>query len=392
MTDRRSDGSVMTEHKNRDRKKWRNFLGIAGFLAVIGAAPAFTFTLKDREFSENENRYLAQKPYISLERIKTGEFMRNMEEYVSDQLPLRDSLTTARTELLKAAGSREINGVYLGKDGYLIEQWLEQDFDEERLQNNIEALNGFLEKHQDKKAFVMIVPTAAETMKDKLPPHAPSFCQEKAMAQIEKGLSSGTLIDLRQTFSAHREDGVFYKTDHHWTSRGAFQGYLKWCEANGMYLPASQFHPVQVSDSFQGSLDSRVLEAEGSRDSIELFTREQEPSYTVSYNFGREISDSVYAPENLKKKDQYQIFLNGNHPEVTIETSNKNGRRLLIVKDSFANALVPFLIGDCESIHLIDLRYYRGSLEDYISQREINEFLILYNLKNFCGEKNLKFY
>ena len=78
-------------------------------------------------------------------------------------------------------------------------------------------------------------------------------------------------------------------------------------------LPAS-FHPVQVSDSFQGSLDSRVLEAEGSRDSIELFTREQEPSYTVSYNFGREISDSVYAPENLKKKDQYQIFLNGNHP------------------------------------------------------------------------------
>lgn len=199
----------MTEHKNRDRKKWRNFLGIAGFLAVIGAAPAFTFTLKDREFSENENRYLAQKPYISLERIKTGEFMRDMEEYVSDQLPLRDSLTTARTELLKAAGSREINGVYLGKDGYLIEQWLEQDFDEERLQNNIEALNGFLEKHQDKKAFVMIVPTAAETMKDKLPPHAPSFCQEKAMAQIEKGLSSGTLIDLRQTLSAHREDGVF---------------------------------------------------------------------------------------------------------------------------------------------------------------------------------------
>ena len=203
----------MTERKNRDRKKWRNFLGIAGFLAVIGAAPALTFTLKDREFSENENRYLAQKPYVSLERIKTGEFMRDMEEYVSDQLPLRDSLTTARTELLKAAGSREINGVYLGKDGYLIEQWLEQDFDEEQLQNNIEALNGFLAKHQDKKAFVMIVPTAAETMKDKLPPHAPSFCQERAMAQIEKGLSSGTLIDLRQTLSAHREEGVFYKTD-----------------------------------------------------------------------------------------------------------------------------------------------------------------------------------
>ena len=88
MTDRRSGGSVMTEHKNRDRKKWRNFLGIAGFLAVIGAAPALTFTLKDREFSENENRYLAQKPYVSLERIKTGEFMRDMEEYVSDQ-PLK---------------------------------------------------------------------------------------------------------------------------------------------------------------------------------------------------------------------------------------------------------------------------------------------------------------
>lgn len=381
----------MTENKDRGRKKRGSLMGIAGFLAVIGVTPLLTFGLKDREFSENENRYLAQKPYISLEHIKTGEFMEDMETYVSDQLPLRDSLTAARTELLKAAGSREINGVYLGKDGYLIEKWLEQDFDAEQLQDHIDALNGFLEHHQDKKVSVMIVPTAAETMKQLLPDHAPSFPQEKAMEQIEKGLAFGTLIDLRQTLSAHREEGVFYRTDHHWTSRGAFQGYLKWCEENEIYSPASQFHPVTVSDSFQGSLDSRVLELNGSRDSIELFMREQEPSYTVSYNFGKEISDSVYAPENLAKKDQYQIFLNGNHPEVTIETSNKNGRHLLIIKDSFANALVPFLIGDCETIHLIDLRYYRGSLEDYISQQEINEFLILYNLKNFCEEKNLSF-
>jgi hypothetical protein len=382
----------MMENKDRHRKKWGKAAGIVSFLAVIGAVPLLTFTLKDREFSENENRYLAQKPYFSLEHIKTGEFMQDMEKYVSDQLPLRDSLTTARTELLKAAGSREINGVYLGEDGYLIEQWLEQDFDAEQLQENIESLNRFLEKHQDKKTSVMIVPTAAETMKNKLPAHAPSFCQETAMKQIEDGLSFGTLTDLRQVLAAHREEGVFYRTDHHWTSRGAFLGYLKWCEENEINTPIAQFQKVTVSDSFQGSLDSRVLEAEGSRDSIELFVREQEPSYTVSYNFGKEVSDSVYAPENLDKKDQYQIFLNGNHPEVTIETSNKNGRHLLIIKDSFANALVPFLIGDCESIHLIDLRYYRGSLDDYISQKGINEFLILYNLKNFCEEKHLKFY
>ena len=109
------------------------------------------FTLKDREFSENENRYLARSLYFSGTYEKQGVYA-GYGRICKRSAPLRDSLTTARTELLKAAGSREINGVYLGKDGYLIEQWLEQDFDEERLQSNIEALNGFLEKHQDKKA------------------------------------------------------------------------------------------------------------------------------------------------------------------------------------------------------------------------------------------------
>ena len=344
---------------------------------------------KKQTFSENENRYLAGFPHFTWERAVSGAYMEDWSSYLADQFPFRDFFVGAKTGMEYALGKREINQVFFAGDGYLIEEYA-APVNTDRI---AAALHNFAEELESLQLEprLMLVPTAYHVYREKLPAHV-SWRDQMETAQTLYDASGMVPIDCSRALLTCEEEGLYYKTDHHWTSRGAFQGYLKWCEANGMYLPASQFHPVQVSDSFQGSLDSRVLEAEGSRDSIELFTREQEPSYTVSYNFGREISDSVYAPENLKKKDQYQIFLNGNHPEVTIETSNKNGKRLLIVKDSFANTLVPFLIGDCESIHLIDLRYYRGSLEDYISQREINEFLILYNLKNFCGEKNLKFY
>ncbi len=124
-------------------------------------------------------------------------------------------------------------------------------------------------------------------------------------------------------------------------------------------------------------------------DKIELYRQGEEDAYDVAYNFGKMRSHTVYASERLLQKDKYQVFLNGNHPEVTIRTSQTNGRHLLIIKDSFANAFVPFLLKDYETIHLIDLRYYNGSIDDYMLENDINECLILYNIKNFCEDKNI---
>ena len=116
-----------------------------------------------------------------------------------------------------------------------------------------------------------------------------------------------------------------------------------------------------VTEDFQGSLYSKVLGSGCARDSIELYRRKQEVPYTVSYQQKKTVSDSVYAMENLEKKDKYQVFLNGNHPELTICSENKNGKHLLIFKDSFANAWIPFAVNDFESIHVIDQMCIRDS-------------------------------
>lgn len=369
-------------------KKWSNLVIIVLFLLTIFTVPAVMAVTADRDFSENENRYLAGKPKLFAGSIASGEFMRETERYVDDQLLFREQLISLKTDLTLLTGCREVNGVYFGEDQYLFEKWTDQDFDADQLKENMDAVNGFLKRHQDQKISVMIVPTAGETLKNKLPKNAPMFEQSRAFDMLQDGLSD-SLIDLRTILKAHNTEYIFYKTDHHWTTRGAFLAYQKWCEEKDFFVNQKDYRIEIVAEDFQGSLYSKVLGKKRGQDTVELYHWDDQPSYTVSYHFGKKETESLYALDQLQKKDKYQVFLNGNHPEVTIRTENKNGKHLLVIKDSFANAFIPFLIGDYESIHVIDLRYYNGTIDSYMEEQGISEVLFLYNVKNFCEDKNL---
>lgn len=194
---------------------------------------------------------------------------------------------------------------------------------------------------------------------------------------------------MNSLFTAHSTESLYYKTDHHWTTYGAFLAYSAWCKMNGISTDINEFEIESVTEEFQGTLHSKVLGTHCAFDKIELFKRKNEIQYRVEFNFGKTYSDTVYAMERLSQKDKYQVFLNGNHPEITIKTSQTNGKHLLIVKDSFANAFIPFLLNDYETIHIIDPRYYHGNIDEYIKDNNINEYLFLYNIKNFCEDKNI---
>lgn len=370
-------------------KKIGQITAIVLFLAMLYGIPVSFLIQKDIAFSENENRYLADKPLLSLENMLSGKFMEGTERYIDDQFPQRDFWVSLKSDFLRLTGRKEINGVYLAGDGYLIEKWPESEFDEKQLTENIEALNCFAKRHPEQKISVMLVPTAGMILKDKLPENAPMFDQQIAYDLVKRGLGGISYIDLIPLLTEHSTEDLYYKTDHHWTTRGAFLAYSAWCEANGCSADLDSFLTELVTDKFQGSLYSKVLGSYCVADKIELYGQREEDAYDVSYNFGKIHSNTVYASERLLQKDKYQVFLNGNHPEVTIRTSQTNGRHLLIIKDSFANAFVPFLLKEYETIHLIDLRYYNGNIDDYMLENEINECLILYNIKNFCEDKNI---
>lgn len=345
--------------------------------------------MPDKKFSENENRYLTPAPVFSLSDFFSGKYMQTAENYLNDQILLRDEFISLRTGAQRLLGFEDVNGVYFGKNGYLIEKHLNQDFDYTRLTENTQTVNRFAEAYPNLNVSVMIVPTAELILEELLPKDAPSFPQENVLKQLKEDFSSVYYVDIQNTLETHDDSYIYFKTDHHWTALGAFFAYEEWQRQNELTAKLSDYNVQTVSDSFRGSLYSKVLNAGCDYDSIETYTPKASVSYTVSYDFGKVSAESCYAPERLKEKDKYQVFLNGNHPEITITTEQKNGKHLLILKDSFANAFIPYLIPHYESIHIVDLRYFNQELDDYIREKDINEALILYNIINFAKDKNL---
>lgn len=367
----------------------KNCIFNVSFLVVIFGVMLGTVLMKDQEYSENENKYLAQKPHFSLEDVMSGDFMENTGKYMNDQLFLRQKWIQLKTKSQKLAGNKEINGVYLADDDYLIEKWTKKEVDMVLLEENIGILDQFAEKYK-LPTSALIVPTAGEIYRDKLPANAPMFQQEQVLQNIGKKLNMCQYIDVGNVLKTHKNEETFYRTDHHWTTYGAFLGYQNWAKGHGKNVVTSEYQIETVTDKFLGTLYSKVLDDSVKNDNIDLYDDKKMPKYKVSYNFGKKESDSVYEMENLRKKDKYQVFLGGNHPELTITTGNKNGKHLMIFKDSFANAFIPFLIPDYETIHVIDMRYFKADVDKYISQNSINETLFLYNLKNFASDDSIQ--
>ncbi len=360
------------------------------FLTSLWIILLSTFLTKDKEYSENENRYLTTKPDISMEEVTSGKFMDTFETYLNDQFPLRDKWIAFKTDIQQLFGKTDINGTYLGNDGYLFEKWTENDFQQENLQKNIESVKNFAQANNDIKGTILIVPTASLPLKDKLPKNAPVFNQNKAFDMIYSNLGKNCeWIDMRPTLEAHKNEYIYYKTDHHWTTFGAYLGYAQWQRQHGNNVQLSDYNITLAANNFKGSLYSKVLNRNSALDEIYLYDKIQKPTYEVHYNLGKTQTDSVYELNRLYEKDKYQVFLNGNHPELTISTNINNNKHLLIFKDSFANAFIPFLLSDYETIHIIDLRYFKGDLNDYINHNNITEYLFLYNIKNFCEDTSI---
>lgn len=358
-------------------------LKIVLFIIIIFIVPIYFICLPAKDFSENENRYLSQFPSFNLENVISKKFMEDLTSYYSDQMPLREKFISLKTNIELKSGKTMINNVYISKDDYLIENWNINDFDEKLFKDNLNILNDF---GNEIKVSVMIVPTSSLILKDNLPKYAPMLDQNIIFEDIFNYLKNVKLIDIREDLLKYNDEYIYYRTDHHWTTYGAYVGYLRYVEEMELNTNVSKNKLKLVSDDFKGSIYSKILINDCLKDKIYLY--QNNIDYVVEYNFGKEITNSVYNLERLNEKDKYQVFLNGNHPEIKIKTNNEGGK-ILIFKDSFANAFIPFLLDNYSEIYVIDLRYFNYSVQDYIKENNISECLFLYNIKNFVEDKNL---
>lgn len=350
-------------------------------------------------FSETENRYLEQRPHLNWKTLKSGEFGRKYELYLSDQFPLRNRWIGLKTAAEMAQYKKEINGVFLGKDGYLIEALYKEDIDQELYEKNLDRLRLFADVQSQALGMdhvrIMLAPSSSQILTDQLPASASPFDQRQVLEDfIASGGAGELLVPVSSALTAslmeHPGQQLYYRTDHHWTTYGAYAGYESWARSSGLTpYGLTDFHIETVSDSFYGTIQSK-LNAAAKSDSIQLFHPIDPPDWDVYYDGSQERHDSLYATEALDTKDQYRVFLDGNHGWTKIVNRDlEDGKRLLILKDSYAHCFAPFAALHFGQAHMLDLRYYNGKISDFIKEQEITDILVLYQIPGFVRDVNI---
>ena len=349
--------------------------GLAPLIAIavilLGLSVGSFFLTPDRAFSENENRYLQLTPKLSWDTVMSGDFMEDMEEYTSDQIVFRDLWTATRSLLQRAEGKEDISGTYLGAEGRYFAKVTEDSFNRAGLEKNAGYIREFFAA-SGKSCRALIVPSPAGVLRDMLPENAPYYDEAGAFERLDATLG-GSLLDVRETL-ADVED-PYYHTDHHWTTMGAQAAYRRWAEVTGHTVREDAL--VCATEEFRGTLYSKVLLPDSVYDSVYYAPEITAESVVCDGKDG-----TLYDGDALTRKDKYELFLGGNYGQCVITTGTENGKHLLLVKDSFANSFVPFLLGDYETVTMIDLRYFRGSMAELAA--ESDDILVLTEITNLA--------
>lgn len=361
------------------------FIGV--FLLFIFGIGFFNIVSRDRSFSERENRPLAQMPEWTVDNFISGKFTTRFDTYLADQFVWKDSWVKLKAMAERASLKKENNGVFLGKDGFLIESF---DKPGDQFVKNIDYVKNFATIAKGIHSYVLLAPTSVAIYEEKLPLFAQTASEADAYETAKEKLASfAEVIDVHDALKSHSDEPIYFKTDHHWTMRGAYLAYQEASKAMGIKpYTEEDFLIKTVSAQFYGTLHAKANTMDVEADKIEVYLPKFEATQTVTYEDGRQ-SDSLYEWDYLDKKDKYSLFLDGNHTLVTIKTGVKNDRKLAVIKDSYAHAFVPFLANHFEEIHIVDLRYYHEDVLTYLHDQKISEVLFLYNVANFTKDPNM---
>ena len=324
-----------------------------------------------KEFSYNENRYLTKFPTLNIENIISGKFMTQLDDYIADNFPFRESLLSFKSELYKELGVYKQNDVYYGNDNKLYQKYKEpsnSDIVIKRVNKLSENINS--------DVYFMLVPTSIYVNNDRISKYNNSFDEGKTIDYYKDKLNVN-FIDVRETFNINKNDYLYYGTDHHWTTRGANLAYLEYCKNVG--INCRQYSFSIINDKFYGTLYSKVLDNSLEYDYIEKVN--DNTNYYVYFDDDKSYSSSLYNYKYLDEKDKYSFFLDNNHSLISIENlDTQNEDSILIIKDSYANAFIPLIAPNYKYIYVIDPRYYNLSISDYINEKQIDKVLFIYNV------------
>lgn len=384
-------------------------LMIGLFSVIMAVIVIVTIVQPKAEVSENENRTLAKLPTVFdttkaedaanfLSTIKWkyiadrngNAFKDDFEAYLCDHIVGRETWVRACNTMQRLSGKKEINGIYTVGD-QMVQTFTE--YDKDAVNASIKAMNAFAAKFPEKQFYFMLAPTSQEIFDATIPQYVGTI-SEKFFIDNTYGKLQGIMpIDCRSALAVNSDEYIYYRTDHHWTSLGAFYAYQSAADILGYSAyQLNSFNIEAASDDFRGSLYSRTLDDSITPDAIDYyFLKDGEPNVKMTcIDHGKtNVYDSLYVWEFLKTKDKYSSFTGSNVPVVTIETDVDTDKTLLIIKDSYAHSLIPFLSKHYSKITMIDMRYINTSISRIINLDEYQQVMFMYNVISFADDSNL---
>ena len=359
----------------------------------LGLANLFAGTKK---VSETENRELAQKPELSVKSVLSGDYAKEYQKYFNDQFVFRDSWIKIKTSFDRCLGNVEENGVYIGRDHYLFQKFEKPDSN--TMKSVMKAVETLKKEYKDIPQFSMIVPSSGSVLKEKLPTLALQADENAYLDQIDQEMKEMGIqtIDVRNTFKSHKKEKLYYQTDHHWTTYGAYLAFQQFAETAGLDVNAVTYEKLTVTDRFQGTLSAKSGFETGLKEEVDVYvpkknanTTQEQVASIVEYTDEQKKTGSFYNTAKLDQRNAYEVFFGGNHGLMKIKTPTAENRRLLVLKDSYANCFLPFLAPYYREIVVVDPRYYYGDLKGLMETEEINEILYLYSTATFVSDTSL---
>lgn len=355
-------------------------------IALLGGFGLFSLLSPVVDYSENENRYLEEYPSFSIEECLRGAFQEDFDTAFSDQFTGRDVWMKVSTEVKKLSGFQDISGVYLGKEKYYFARTTQDQIDQKQYLKNLRYAE-YLGEACGGKASLILAPSPGVILSDKLPEGAPYYKSEAMYQMAETILKQTKHIDVRSSMKEYaKQNQVYFRTDHHWTALGAYGAYSAFCVENKLEQHTYGYFDVKrISDSFLGSMYSKILDPAAKAD--DFYAAANIPQAEVVCDGQKK--QGIYDVEQLMKKDKYAYFFGGNYGEVRINSHVDSKKKMLVIKDSYANSLVPYFMEDFGDITMIDLRYYKQSIQQLLGEEHYDQVLILYEMSNFAQDTNL---
>ena len=361
---------------------------LAAFAAISLFAAGWLLLRQDRTFSDSENRMLAQKPAPTLASLADGSFAEGLERWYADQFPGRDLWITADLTFQRALGVREMNGVYLGADGYLLEAPAQEDA--AQLGQMEAAICAFAAQHPDIRLTAAIVPNAWGVLSEKLPAGAPVEDQKALIDAIDQAMPDVRTANLTEALRSRRSEPLYYRTDHHWTSLGAYYAYQQLCTALGLTPFDTTAHTALTADRFYGTHYSKARTWNAVPDTITWYDL---PNQLTIYNVtaaGQPTdgeTTGLYDTDKLTVYDKYAMFLHGNNGLSRVQGDGTG--KILVIKDSYANCFVPYLTANYADIDVVDFRNYNFGLDQLIADNDYDQILVLYSFDSFKSDPYL---